>query len=232
MGVRRVARIDQFRVLKIRNVSGRARRLSATGYVEWTLGDLREKSAMHIVTEADPLTGTLFARNDYSMEFGGRVGFFAVDEGVSSFTCDRREFIGRNGSLRAPAAMRHARLSGRAGAGLDPCAALKADFDIADGDSPEIVFQMGAAHDAQSVEGLRRRFAGAAAAASALHEVREHWRATLGRVQVKTPEPAVDVLVNGWLMYQVIACRFWARSGYYQSAAAFDSGISCRTPWR
>jgi cyclic beta-1,2-glucan synthetase len=211
----------KFSVLKIRNVSGRARRLSATGYVEWTLGDLREKSAMHIVTEADPLTGTLFARNDYSMEFGGRVGFFAVDEGVSSFTCDRREFIGRNGSLRAPAAMRHARLSGRAGAGLDPCAALKADFDIADGDSHEIVFQMGAAHDAQSVEGLAKAFRGAAAAASALHEVREHWRATLGRVQVKTPEPAVDVLVNGWLMYQVIACRFWARSGYYQSGGAF-----------
>jgi len=197
----------KFSVLKIRNVSGRARQLSATGYVEWTLGDLREKSAMHIVTEADPLSGALFARNDYSMEFGGRVAFFAVDDTVASFTCDRREFIGRNGSLRAPAAMRQARLSGHAGAGLDPCAALKADFDLADGDSREIVFRMGAAHDALSVRGIAKEFRGAVAAANALDAVRKHWQATLGRVQVRTPEPAVDVLVNGWLMYQVIACR-------------------------
>jgi len=211
----------KFSVLKIRNVSGRARQLSATGYVEWTLGDLREKSAMHIVTEADPLSGALFARNDYSMEFGGRVAFFAVDDTVASFTCDRREFIGRNGSLRAPAAMRQARLSGHAGAGLDPCAALKADFDLADGDSREIVFRMGAAHDALSVRGIAKEFRGAVAAANALDAVRKHWQATLGRVQVRTPEPAVDVLVNGWLMYQVIACRFWARSGYYQSGGAF-----------
>jgi cyclic beta-1,2-glucan synthetase len=69
--------------------------------------------------------------------------------------------------------------------------------------------------------GLVRQFRGPGAAAGALDAVRKHWHDTLGRVQVKTPEPAVDVLVNGWLMYQVIACRFWARSGYYQSGGAF-----------
>jgi len=117
--------------------------------------------------------------------------------------------------------MRQARLSGHAGAGLDPCAALKADFDLADGDTHEVVFRMGAAHDALSARGIAKEFRGAVAAANALDAVRKHWQATLGQVQVRTPEPAVDVLVNGWLMYQVIACRFWARSGYYQSGGAF-----------
>jgi cyclic beta-1,2-glucan synthetase len=210
----------KFSVLKVRNTSGRSRNLSATGYVEWALGDLREKSAMHVVTEADPHTGALFARNDYSMEFAGRVAFFDVDEATSSFTADRGEFLGRNGNLRAPAAMRQARLSGRVGAGLDPCAALRADFELADGDSHELVFRLGAAHDADALIGLARQFRGPGAAAGVLDAVRQHWQATLGRVQVKTPEPAVDVLVNGWLMYQIIACRFWARSGYYQSGGA------------
>ncbi len=211
--------------LKVTNASGRPRRISVTGYVEWTLGDLRDKTAMHVVTEADPLTGALFARNDYSMEFGGRVAFFDVDadfEGTAiSFTCDRREFIGRNGSLRTPAAMRLARLSGRAGAGLDPCAALKVDFGLPEDESRDIVYRLGAGHDAEAVAGIARQFRGEAAATAELDAVRKHWRSTLGRVQIRTPEPAVDVLVNGWLMYQVIACRFWARSGYYQSGGAF-----------
>jgi cyclic beta-1,2-glucan synthetase len=211
----------KFSVLKVRNTSGRARRLSATGYVEWAMGDLREKSAMHVITEADPLTGALFAHNDYSMEFAGRVAFFDTDETASSFTADRGEFLGRNGNLRSPAAMRQARLSGRVGAGLDPCSALRTEFELADGDTHEVVFRLGAAHDADAMTSLVRQFRGPGAAAGVLDAVRKHWQDTLGRVQVKTPEPAVDVLVNGWLMYQVIACRFWARSGYYQSGGAF-----------
>jgi cellobiose phosphorylase len=211
----------KFSVLKIHNASGRTRRLSATGYVEWVLGDLREKSAMHVVTEADPVTGALFARNAYLMDFPGRVAFFDVDQSGCSVTGDRSEFLGRNGSLRAPAAMAQARLSGRVGAGMDPCGAVQFGFDLDDGASHEIVFQLGAGYDTKTATELVQRFRGAEAAANALEAVRMHWRWTLGRIQVDTPDPAINVMVNGWLMYQVIACRFWARSGYYQSGGAF-----------
>ncbi len=214
----------KFAVLKLRNESGRPRRLSATGYVEWVLGDLRAKSAMHVVSETDPGSGALFAHNAYNMEFPERVGFLDADlpqRGALSLTADRSEFIGRNGSLRAPAAMAQARLSGRVGAGLDPCAAIQLGVELAAGERQELVFRLGVGRDAKDAGRLAQRFRGATAAENALDAVRMHWRWTLGKVQVETPDPAVDVLANGWLMYQTIACRFWARSGYYQSGGAF-----------
>ncbi|WP_288092177.1 glucoamylase family protein [Thiomonas sp.] len=210
----------KFSVLKVRNVSGRARRLSATGYVEWVLGDLREKTAMHVVTESDPVTGALFARNAYNTEFAGRVAFFDVDNPARSVTGDRSEFIGRNGTLRDPAALRNARLSGQVGAALDPCAAIQIPFDLGAGDTREIIFRLGVADSPKAASTLVQRCRGLGTAATTLDAVREHWRSTLGAVQVRTPDPALDVLVNGWLLYQVIACRFLARSGYYQSGGA------------
>ncbi|GAB3778870.1 glucoamylase family protein [Dyella agri] len=211
----------KFMVLKVRNASGRARRLSATGYVEWVLGDLRTRSAMHVVTESDPVTGALFARNAYNTEFPDRVAFFDVGNPARSVSCNRSEFIGRNGSLRAPAAMTHARLSGQVGAGMDPCAAIQLAFDLDDGDEYQIIFRLGMAGDAKAAVELVKRCRGLGTAGAVLDAVRTHWRWTLGKLQVKTPDPAVDVLVNGWLMYQTIACRFLARSGYYQSGGAF-----------
>ncbi|MBD9481519.1 cyclic beta 1-2 glucan synthetase [Pseudomonas sp. PDM14] len=210
----------KFSRLKIRNRSGRTRRLSATGYVAWVLGDLREKSAMHVVTEEDAVSGVLYARNAFSIEFPGRVAFFDVDSPARSISGDRSEFLGRNGNLNAPAAMGKPRLSGRTGGGLDPCAAIQVALELADGDSQEIVFRLGAGHDAGSAARLAQAHRGSAAATQALENVRLHWRDTLGAIRIETPEPAIDVLVNGWLMYQVIACRFWARSGYYQSGGA------------
>jgi len=213
----------KFSVLKVRNASGRPRRLSATGYVEWVLGDLRPKSAMHVTTEVDSGSGALFARNPYNTEFSGRVAFFDVDEVNRSISCDRAEFIGRNGSLNNPAAMARMRLSGRVGAALDPCAAIQVRFDLADGQEREVIFRLGqagrcATEDARS---LVHRFRGSAAARTALEAVWQYWNHALGAVQVETPDPSLNVLANGWLVYQTIVCRLWARSGYYQSGGAF-----------
>ncbi|GJL74849.1 GH36-type glycosyl hydrolase domain-containing protein [Nitrosomonas sp.] len=213
----------KFSVLKIRNASGRPRRLSATGYVEWVLGDLRPKSIMHVTTEVDSKSGALFAHNPYNTEFADRIAFFDVDETNRSISCDRTEFIGRNGSLKDPAAMAHTRLSGKTGAGLDPCAAIQVNFDLADGQERETIFRLGQArkHGTEDVRNLVHRFRGSAAAHTALEAVWQHWNHTLGAVQVETPDSSLNVLTNGWLVYQTLACRLWARSGYYQSGGAF-----------
>lgn len=211
----------KFWVLRVHNRSGRSRRLSATGYVEWVLGDMRNKYAMHIVSESDPVTGALMARNAYNTEFPGRVAFFDTDAVTRSVTCDRMEFIGRNGHPRTPAAMSRIGLSGRIGAGLDPCAAIQVPLELGKDETREVIFRMGASRDAKGASELAHRWRGSNAATAALEEVRMHWRWTLGKVQVKTPDVAVNALANGWLMYQVIAARFWGRSGYYQSGGAF-----------
>jgi cyclic beta-1,2-glucan synthetase len=211
----------KFGVLKVRNESGRARRLSATGYVEWVLGDLRPKTAMHVVTEIDPNGGALFARNPYNTEFARRVAFFDVDDAARTVSGDRTEFLGRNGTLASPAAMVRSRLSGKVGAALDPCAAIQVPFELTDGQEHEVIFRLGVGQDAGDARQLAQRFRGSVAARGALEAVWQYWKHTLGAVHVDTPDPSLNVLTNGWLLYQTLACRLWARSGYYQPGGAF-----------
>jgi cellobiose phosphorylase len=210
----------KFTVLKVRNQSGRLRRLSATGYVEWVLGDLRPKSVMNVITEVDPQSGAIFARNPYNTEFGKRMAFFNVDDGTRTVSGDRSEFIGRNGTIGKPASMSRIRLSGKIGAALDPCGAMQVVFDLANGEEREIVFTLGAGQNADEAGNLIHRFWGPAAARVALEEVWQHWNHTLGAIQVETSDPSINFLANGWLLYQAMACRLWGRSGYYQSGGA------------
>jgi cyclic beta-1,2-glucan synthetase len=211
----------KFTVLKVRNRSGRSRRLSATGYAEWVLGDVRAKSVMHILTEVDPQTGALVARNPYNAEFGSRVAFFNVDHSVRTVSGDRTEFLGRNGSTRYPAAMTCSGLSGRVGAALDPCGAIQATFDLDDGEEREIIFTLGAGQNGDEAASLARRFCDSVAAREALEAVWRYWNHTLSAIRVETPDQSVNLLANGWLLYQTLACRVWGRSAYYQSGGAF-----------
>src|SRR5690606_29534677 len=154
--------IDQpvkFWRLRVRNHSGRSRRLSAIGYVEWVLGEKRAHTAMHVVTEIDRDSGAILARNRYHAEFGERVAFFDSAEPQRTVTADRAEFLGRHRSLRNPAALGRSSLSGKVGAGLDPCAAIQVPFEIDDGDEREIVFRLGAGEHAEEARELLRRFA-------------------------------------------------------------------------
>jgi len=211
----------KFVVLKIKNQSERARRLSITGYVEWVLGDLRTKSVMHLVTDTDPETGAVFAKNPYNSEFPNRVGFFDVDDVARGYTSDRAEFIGRNGTLSNPDVMSRSKLSGRTGAGLDACSSIQVMVNLATKEQQEIIFRLGAAKDANDASGLVNRFRGSAAAFRSLSKVHEHWNQILGRVRIDTPDQALNILSNGWLNYQALASRLWGRSGFYQSGGAF-----------
>jgi cyclic beta-1,2-glucan synthetase len=211
----------KFIVLKIANRSGRERKLSATGFMEMVLGDMRSKTGMHIISEQDPETGALLVRNRYNASFTDRVTYFKVDGNGLSVTADRTEFIGRNGRLGNPLAMRRKNLSGRIGAGLDPCAALQVRFDLLDGANKEVIFQLGNGENLAAVQALLGQFWGRDAVMQALQGVKDFWRDALGTVQVTTPDPALNLLANGWLSYQTMSARIFARSGFYQSGGAF-----------
>jgi cyclic beta-1,2-glucan synthetase len=211
----------KFTVLKIRNQSGRSRNFSATGYIEWVLGDNRMKTAMQIRTELDPDSGALFAKNQYNTEFDKRVAFFDVDYLEKTFTADRTEFIGRNGTLQNPDAMFRLKLSGKIGLALDPCAAIQVPFFMADGEEQEIIFRLGAGKDSNEASYIAKQFRGTASAEEALNKVKDYWQQTIGALRVETPDAAINIITNGWLTYQTISSRLWGRSGFYQSGGAF-----------
>ncbi|ODN65971.1 glycoside hydrolase family 94 protein [Methylophaga muralis] len=211
----------KFVVVKLTNQSKRTRNLSLTGYWEWVLGEWRHSNLMHIVTESEPHSGAIFGRNAYSREYANQVAFVHISEQKQSMTGNRTEFIGRNGSLANPAAMAKQHLSGNTGAGFDPCAAIQSKIELAAGQTREVVFIIGSATSVYEANQLINQYGGPVGAKQALESVWEFWNHTLGTINVDTPDPALNVLANGWLVYQTISCRLWGRSGYYQSGGAY-----------
>jgi cyclic beta-1,2-glucan synthetase len=207
--------------LTLRNVSGRSRRLSVTAYAEWVLGTTRGASAPFIATEIDGATGAMLARNPWTIAFPGRVAFADLSGRQTAWTADRTEFLGRNGGPGAPSALlAGAPLSGKTGAGLDPCAALQTTVEIGAGERIEVVWFVGQCGSVADARALISRYRESDLDA-VLAEVTDHWRDLLGAVQVKTPDRAMDIMLNGWLLYQTLACRVWARSAFYQASGAF-----------
>jgi len=207
--------------LTLRNVSDRPRRLSVTSYAEWVLGSSRAACAPFIVTQRDAEHGALLARRPWSVPFGERVAFSDLGGRQRAWTADRTEFLGPGGHPGAPAALLQGRtLSGSIGAGLDPCAALQCRLTLEPGASVEVVALLGQAASAEDAARLIAHYR-AADLDAVLAEVNAHWRALLGAVQVKTPDRAMDILLNGWLLYQTVACRLQARSAFYQSSGAY-----------
>ena len=211
----------KFAVLKVRNVSDRPRRISVTGYWEWVLADMRRNSLLHVQTEMDIKSGALIARNFYNTEFPERIVFIDVNDASRTFTGDRREFLGHNGNLAHPDALARTRLSGKVGAGLDPCGAMQVSFNLAPGHERETTFRLGVARSSAELQTLIRRYRRADACRGALTAVTDHWHRVLGTVTVDTPDPAVNLMANGWLLYQTLSCRLWGRTGFYQSGGAY-----------
>jgi len=207
--------------LRLRNLSDRPRRLSVTGYVEWVLGTSRGATAGKIITSLDPLTGAVLAQNPRAVACAGRVAFadFGADGG--SITCDRAEFLGQGGSMRAPAALGDGTaLSGRCGAALDACAALQRLVSLAPGETVDLVFLLGQAASAEAASALVSATR-ARSIKAMMADVTQYWNDLLTAVQVHSPDRAMDILLNGWLLYQTLSCRIWARAGFYQASGAY-----------
>ncbi len=207
--------------LKLTNLSGRSRRLSVTAYVEWVLGTTRNAAAPFVITAIDPQTGALLARNPWNIVFGERVAFADLAGRQTSWTGDRREFIGRNGTLDQPAALIGAGpLSKAVGAGFDPCGALQTPLEMEAGGSAEIVVLLGETTNEDEARALIGKYR-AADLDAVFATVTAFWDTTLGAVQVTTPDRAMDIMLNRWLLYQTLACRVWARAAFYQASGAY-----------
>ena len=207
--------------LRITNSGERPRRLSATFYAEWVVGIQRDQAPLQVVCTVDPQSGALFATSAWAGEFAGRVAFADVSQRPRSYTTDRAEFLGRDGTTAAPAALTSERLSDRAGELGDPCAAIMTPLHLSPRETIEVVFLLGQAASADEARRLVEKYAQPIRAKAAFEDVQALWQRVLGAVQVHTPDAALDLMLNRWLLYQTLACRMWGRSGFYQSGGAF-----------
>ncbi len=207
--------------LTLRNTSARARYLSVTAYAEWVLGPSRTAAAPFVTTEIDPATGAMFARNPWNASFGARVAFLDLAGRQTDWTGDRISFVGRNGTLESPVALGTAApLSNTVGAGRDPCGALRTTLELPANGVVEIVCFLGEAAGAEQAQALIAHYRTSDLDA-VLSAVGRYWDDVLGAVQVKTPDRSMDIMLNGWLLYQTLACRVWARSAFYQASGAY-----------
>ncbi|MBI2207665.1 MAG: cellobiose phosphorylase [Candidatus Rokubacteria bacterium] len=207
--------------LTLSNRLDRLRRVTVTYYVEWVLGATRDRAQAFVVPEFDPASEALLARNPWNEDFGDRVAFVAASQKLHGLTADRAEFLGRHGSYAAPAAMGRIGLASAVRPGLDPCAALQVHLDIAPGATANVHFALGQAFGRDEALGLVTKYRDRATIDAAWDDLHRRWDALLGAVTVRTPDPALDLMLNRWLLYQVLSSRLWGRTGYYQSSGAF-----------
>jgi len=212
----------KFVVLTIKNKTDRTRKLSTTGYLEIVLGDVRSKTNMHIFSEYDVQNGALLFRNRYNDAFANRVAFFKlIGAGKNSHATDRSKFIGRNRNLSNPQALNRLDLRGKISTGHDTCAGLQGKFDLLVGEEREVAFLIGSGEDTAATIKLIQNFIDLNTINQSFDEIKEYWNEIVNKVQVHTPDEALNLLANGWLTYQTIASRLFARSGFYQSGGAF-----------
>ncbi len=214
---------DPVRVVRLtlRNTGDTVRRLSATQFVEWSLGSSRSKAQHLVVTWFDAEHQLLTAHNHFNMDFPGRAAFLATDAELHSYTGSRTEFVGRNRGPADPAAMGRKRLGGRTGRFHDNCGALMVALELAPGEERSVCFLLGQTDTLQQARELVAAYRDPSRVDAELAGVCEQWRRVLGSVRARTPDPALDLLVNGALLYQALACRIWGRTATYQSSGAF-----------
>jgi cyclic beta-1,2-glucan synthetase len=210
----------KFSRLRIENRGKTERRLSVFAVVDWVLGTTRETSRVAIATSYDTVNDTLFAMNPLGL-FPAQRAFLASSRPIASVSADREEFFGQSGSRQAPEALRRVRLSGAVGAGLDAAGAVHIELEVPAGETLDVAILLGHAESLEQAQALCGKYRREGAVNEALSRARKMWVDLLGAVRVKTPDRALDLMQNNWLLYQSLSSRVWGRTGFFQSSGAY-----------
>ena len=211
----------KLQLLSIANSSARARKLTITSYVDWLVGTDRERVTGHVRVEMLRDQSTMLASNTFEPDYADQVAFSAVSETLTGFTSNRRTFIGRNGALSSPAALRGGLLDGDASGAPEPCSALQMQITLEPGATREICIVLGAASGRGAALALASRYRDPKTAREEIDRAVAAWDKRLGAIKATTPEPTFDLIVNRWSLYQALSCRMWGRIALYQSSGAY-----------
>ena len=221
--------------IKVKNSSSRRRTLSFTSYLEWLCGVApdthREFHRVFLETIYDPKTQILFAQKrlwelknkkgqhwNRSWEY---TGFHAANLPVKAFEGDKESFIGMYASEKNPRAMGLEHLENHQGKWNDSIGALQVQMELEPGEEKSFAFLLGMTEKQDEAKQLVKKYAQPTAVENSLRAVKQYWQELLSALEVKTPDPAFDIMNNVWLKYQAISCRLWGRTAYYQSSGAY-----------
>lgn len=207
--------------LRLFNASSEKKILSIFCYTDLVLGKNKEDTQMHVVTDWDLESQALFAYNRYNDNYSCNVCFMSSSKVPSSYTGNRKEFIGRNHHLQNPAALKRKGLSSTVGAAFDPCGALHVEIVLNPGETQDVVFSLGLAKDSESASKMALKCRDLQWVENTFQKAVSWWGKLLGTIEVQTPELFVNFAMNRWLLYQDLSCRIWGRSGFYQSSGAY-----------
>lgn len=204
----------------VENLSNQNKELTLFYYAQLVLGVYNYGSAKNISTYIQ--RDYIWSQNPYSKYFGKLKAYLSMQGGEEqSFTGDRKEFIGIGEDLSTPLALHKDSLSNSAGAIFDPCLASSVKIKLLPGEKKEIVVMLGQEENLELIQEKINKYRNIENVDKALDNVKGYWANFLGNIQVKTPDPSMDYLLNGWLMYQTLSCRYLSRTAFYQSGGAY-----------
>jgi cyclic beta-1,2-glucan synthetase len=205
--------------ISLRNESKEDKELKITYYMTPILGVNASETKQHIVSTYSH-DNILMIENPYNKEFDGKVCFIDTSYNNKTFTTDKREFFGE-GTLASPDALKNIELSNACGIGYEPCGVMQVNVTLKAHEMCEIIFVMGMADNQMEASRLAYTYKSLEKAKETLNEVKAFWSEKLSVIKVNTPDSSMNLMLNGWLQYQVISCRMWARSAFYQAGGAF-----------
>lgn len=198
-------------VLRLKNKEDKKKTLRLYYYIEPVLGVNQKDTKPHIVIEHDEKYNGLILKNGYNRDFPGRMVLVSSSETIKEYKTNKLEFfdlIEEDSNIDLST-------------GYEPCGAIQVEVSFEAMEEKTIGFYLGQGEDYKEIEILWEKYKYISNAEKELERSKMGWKDITGKIKVETPDKSMDILINGWLVYQTISCRLWARSGFYQSGGAY-----------
>lgn len=205
-------------ILNLKNTTQDKRNLSIVYYIKPVLNEDEIKSNGYINLDFNKNANLVSIENLYGNGLS-KTSFVASSEPIKSYTGNKVSFIG-NGSIKEPESLNKISLTNENALGNNSCVAIEIDVTIYPYENKEISLILGEGETKLEVQDLVYKYSDVKKCKKELLDVKDFWKNKISKIQVKTPAESMNIMLNGWLLYQTIACRLWAKSAFYQSGGA------------